>query len=321
MVTHTCEVLSVSGRLFIATGTAGQVMEAFRSIQIRAVEISSNGDSEHLLQISDILSFCATVEQIESTTEDCPIIAYLQRYSSYCLAQTIILVGAYLIHRKGFSSEQAINAFQELFQVDPSLHTFEDYLKHGLKAIGCAKAMHWLDRSDDPCNFDIEMSLHYSLPAHGNILALVPSKLLLFPTPAALPPDQSFADIHAPGQQPIRVFSAAYLASVLSDLGVGAVVCLGRTAPGDRDALLAAGIDVHDLDGDGAAMVARTLSVARGAGGSAVAVCSGGRSLPAQALDLGRACLVAEVGFDEGAAAAWVRMACGAAVPGREGGP
>jgi hypothetical protein len=218
-----------------------------------------------------------------------------------------------LIHRKGFDHDQAMNIIKDLIQLEPILQIYETGLTDALKAISRAKSMHWLDQFDDLLDFDFGMSRHYADPAHGNIQTIFPGQLLLFPTPAALPPGESHADVAAPGRPPTRHFSPAYLADVLADMGVATAVCLGRFAAAARAALLAAGIAAHDLDGGGAAALAGALAAARGSGGGAVAVCSGGRGWPAGALGVGAGYLVERGGFEEGAAMAWVGMACGAA--------
>ena len=91
------------------------------------------------------------------------------------------------------------------------------------------------------------MASHYALACNGGVHVLVPGRLLLFPAPAALPAGEAWADASEGGRAAGRRFSAAFLAALLSDLGVSAAACLGRTGGSDAAALCAGGLDVHDL--------------------------------------------------------------------------
>ena len=162
------------------------------------------------------------------------------------------------------------------------------------------------------------MAAHYALPANGGLHIVVPDKLLLFPAPAPLPAGRSWADASTADGAPRRRFGAAFLAELLAELGVSAVVCLGQTGRRDAAAFRRCGLDVHDLGLDprrpallGA--MDRLLALARAAPG-AVAVCGWGGDYEGQERlrALGAAWLMTECGFGSGAAEAWVGMACAA---------
>ena len=124
------------------------------------------------------------------------------------------------------------------------------------------------------------MAVHYALPDTGGLHIIVPDKLLFFPAPASLPAGQAWADASSGDAGPGRQFSAGFLAELLADLDVTAVVCLGRTGSSDAAAFRRRGLDVHDLNLDrrrpgllGA--MDRLLSLSLSAPG-AVAVCGWG---------------------------------------------
>jgi hypothetical protein len=130
--------------------------------------------------------------------------------------------------------------------------------------------------------------------------------------------------VSEPGWPTVRHFSAAFLAALLSDLGVSAVACLGRTGGSDAAALRAGGLDVHDLalDARRPALLGamdRLLAVSRSAPGATALFPGhgcGGEALPECAGTLAAAWLMADFGFCGGAAAAWVGMVCPARSPG-----
>ena len=66
-----------------------------------------------------------------------------------------------------------------------------------LQALQSAKARNWLGYDDDaaPPLFDIEMASHYARAANGNIRVIIPGKLILVPTPRALPKGRFWVDV------------------------------------------------------------------------------------------------------------------------------
>ena len=141
---------------------------------------------------------------------------------------------------------------------------------------------------------------------------LIPGKLLLAPSPAALPAGETWADVSDAGRPAERRFAAGLLADVLADLGTSAAAWLGRAGEGDAAAVAARGLDVHELGLDERqpallAAMDRLLAVARAAPG-AVAVFGGGGANGAVAA-LAAAWLMT-LGFDGGAAEAWLRLVC-----------
>jgi hypothetical protein len=106
------------------------------------------------------------------------------------------------------------------------------------EAVHCAKAQGWIDFvSNDPdidrC-IDMEEYMHYDNPANGGLHVIIPSRLIAFPRPSAMPKDPETGEApqwrDAGGQ---RSFGASYFADVLGDFGVSLVVrCVGD---GDED--------------------------------------------------------------------------------------
>ena len=192
-----------------------------------------------------------------------------------------------------------------------------------LQALQSAKARNWLGYDDDaaPPLFDIEMASHYARAANGNIRVIIPGKLILVPTPRALPKGRFWVDVDEPGRPLVRHFSAVFLAELLVDHEAAAVVSLGRSGSCDDAAFLACGLDVHDLSLDTRrpallGPLDRLAAIARAAPGP-VAVYAGGDedegedgSLVACMGTLAESLLMMECGFGDAAAAAlWVRLA------------
>ena len=98
--------------------------------------------------------------------------------------------------------------------------------------------MRWLGKGVDEPILDVEMAAHYARSINGDIHVLVPGKLLLCPTPQPLSSDQAWADVSEQGRPPARLFSAAFLAELLSDLDVSAVACLGHAGAAEERLIL-----------------------------------------------------------------------------------
>ena len=279
--------------------------------------VEPSAASQGCLHISVIDAFCKTVCEALQSSPDTPIIICPQDDSESSLSNAALLYGAYKLLCKG----------ELLHEVADELRLHTKRLPLGgvgvidaWSALDRARALRWLatpDCSDEPA-LDIDMAAHYAHPANGGLRVLVPDRLLSFPSPASLPAGQAWADASPGDAGPGRRFSAAFLAELLADLGVTAVVCLGRTGRRDAAAFQRCGLDVHDLGLDprrpallGA--MDRLLALARAAPGG-VAVCGwrgdgsgvGGASVRA----LGAAWLMAEGGFGSGAAEAWLGMVC-----------
>ena len=162
-------------------------------------------------------------------------------------------------------------------------------------------------------SLDVATASHYALPANGNVHVLLPGRLLLTPPPAQLPPGREWADVCEDGRPATRRFGAGFLADLLVDHDVSAVLCLGRIGGSDAAVLGARGLDVHDLalDPQRPALLPaldRLLTVSRAAPGC-VAVFGYGDS-DAAVGTLAKAWLMTGFGFDGGAAAAWVQLMC-----------
>ena len=193
-------VVPITRNLCLMSGTATQARRSdfCKSNRVQFIEIigSSENVYDEPLNISTIMSFSETAfkatEQIDGPTVVCPGMDHPK-----VLARTCELVCAYLVLRLHFDSNRALNAVKEIIQGIPFHPSKADVLKNSLYALERANALQWLDRSPDPAratNFDLQMSNHYSDPANGSIITLVPGKLLLFPTPCALPAGQTHAD-------------------------------------------------------------------------------------------------------------------------------
>ena len=285
---------------------------------VHFIDVEPSAASQAFLHISVIDAFCRTVSDAVENKPDTRVVICPHDDSESSLRNAVLLYGAYRLLCEQEALETVVDDLRAILKCLPlGGSTVID----AWSALDRARALRWLaapDCTDGP-TMDIEMAAHYALPANGGLHVLVPDKLLLFPSPATMPVGQAWADASAGDAGAGRRFSAGFLAELLADLDVTAVVCLGRTGRSDAAAFRRCGLDVHDLNLDrrrpgllGA--MDRLLSLSRAAPGG-VAVC-GWRGDEAgvgheSVRVLGAAWLMAEGGFGSGAAEAWLRMVCG----------
>ena len=272
------------------------------------------------LQIAVIHTFCETIRNTLELHHDRSIIVCPADSSFDSLSHVCQLCGAYLLLCEGLDLDHVVKAFTNLLAGCPP--AYNTNVVNCWAALGRARDLGWLSETNEEENeavLDVEMACHYALGFNGNIHVLVPGKLLLFPTPAALLDGQSWADTSEPEQPTVRHFSAAFLATLLADLDVSSVACLDRTDENDADAFRACGLDVHDLALDPrrpALLPAmdHLLAVSRAAPGPTALFpgrgCAGGGRGAECVESLAAAWLIARYGFGGGAAAAWVRIMC-----------
>jgi hypothetical protein len=271
------------------------------------------------LHIAVIHAFCESMRATIDSRPNQPVVVCPEDHGIWAVSDACQLCGAFLLLCEDAGLDHVLSAFQD------HLPGFPASRRHVIvacwTALHRARALGWLGLADgdehEPA-LDVEMASHYALAHNGGIHVLVPGKLLLFPAPAPLPADQAWADVSEPGRPAARRFSAAFLAALLSDLGVSAAACLGRTGGSDAAALRAGGLDVHDLalDARRPALLGamdRLLAVSRAAPGATALFPGrggGGAALPESAGRLAAAWLVTDFGFGGGAAAAWIGMVC-----------
>jgi hypothetical protein len=274
---------------------------------------------------SVIHAFCESIRTRIESHPDTPIVVCPQDTNNSSMVNACVFSGAYLLLCELMEFDRVVATFKEtLDELEASLpqctpNPYPDIVDCW-KALNRAKELKWLGVSDleNDVLFDVEMAAHYAQAANGNVHVLVPDKLLLFQTPQHRLHDQAcqWVDVSQPDQPTVRFFSAAFLAELLADLDVSAVVCLGRTCDADAAAFRARGLDVHDLGINPRRpavlrVMDRLFTIARAAPG-AVAVfgggCGGGEVAPDYVWTVAASWLETDFGFDAGAAAAWVRM-------------
>ena len=271
------------------------------------------------LDIAVIHAFCETIRNTLDLHPDRSIIVCPADRGCDSLSHVCQLCGAYLILCEGLDSNRILNVLAVMLSGCPEAH--RSNVVNCWAALHRARDLGWLSETNEDESeavLDVEMASHYALGCNGNVHVLVPGKLLLFPTPAALPDGQSWADTSEPEHSTARHFSAAFLSALLSDLDVSSVACLDRTDENDAAAFRACGLDVHDLALDPrrpALLPAmdHLLAVSRAAPGP-TALCPGRECAGEKGAEcveaLASAWLMTGFGFGSGAAAAWVRMMC-----------
>ena len=287
---------------------------------------SFHGQTNRILPA--ILDFCMAFEDSRMKNEESPILLQPDSNSQEAMSSACLFLGAYLIliHRAEFDAVVALFS-QENIGVDVNILLDDEPPFRVLdcwNALSHAVRLGWIsqdadEEADDEPLADLAEMLHYARPANGDVHAVIPGQLLLFPTPddALDAAGADWADAAGPDGRAARRFSARFTAALLRDLGVSAVACLGRGSAATAAALVRHGIATADLGlaADGSSLLRgldSLLSLARGAPG-AVAVHAGGaggREWPGYAGTLARAAVMSRAGLDGAAAGAWLRMAC-----------
>ena len=298
---------------------------------ILAIETESHFRPMAMQQID---AFCTTMSTLheDAASQNKPIVICSGSKNATAVTDACLLVGSYLILNKGMTSAEVGEAFQELsdkFIPFTAVSTTGD--QHIVTVHDCWQALDqamrlgWfvLPSSTAEPLLDVDEHAHYASAANGAVHLVIPGALIFLPTPAddLVSDGPEWADSEAADGRTARRFSPGFYASLLADLGVSAVACLGSGSPSTARALHARGIAAMDLaleaapaasGGDELAAIVvaldRLLALAAAAPG-AVAVHSGaGAEWPAAVGTLAAAFLIRRFGFAGAAAVAWLHM-------------
>jgi hypothetical protein len=331
-----CDVLRVHSNVLLSLGNQEQSREACRSWQnVRLVVPSGllpgSATRNGPMTIERIHEFCNRLGNASEIVADQDTIAVVCAGGSdvNTITDSVVLVGSFLILRRGLSVLAVVEAFQLLNQrfghhfnlspigddqLGPRVHDYWSALDRAIH-------INWLlpPSVDDEPVLDVEEFAHYACAANGDVHMVVPGKLFFFPSPDhGVPEGQDWADEMVGEAGTRRRFHPDYYAALFSDLGVTTVACLSRSPPATAAAFEASGLDVVDrllelptTGADGGAMLLaldRLLTLARAAPG-AIAVYSGaGFEWSAAVGTLVTAFLIRRFGFRAAAAIAWLRM-------------
>jgi hypothetical protein len=331
-----CDVLRVHSNVLLSLGNQEQSREACRSWQnVRLVVPSGllpgSATRNGPMTIERIHEFCNRLGNASEIVADQDTIAVVCAGGSdvNTITDSVVLVGSFLILRRGLSVLAVVEAFQLLNQrfghhfnlspigddqLGPRVHDYWSALDRAIH-------INWLlpPSVDDEPVLDVEEFAHYACAANGDVHMVVPGKLFFFPSPDhGVPEGQDWADEMVGEAGTRRRFHPDYYAALFSDLGVTTVACLSRSPPATAAAFEASGLDVVDrllelptAGADGGAMLLaldRLLTLARAAPG-AIAVYSGaGFEWSAAVGTLVTAFLIRRLGFRAAAAIAWLRM-------------
>jgi cell division cycle 14 len=152
--------------------------------------------------------------------------------------------------------------------------------------------------------FDMEAYVHYSHPLNGDLHEIVPGRLVAFKGPRDL--DGSPYEDRAGGS---RIFCPKYIASLLHDMDVPAVIRL-NAAEYDRAAFLQTGLRHHDLyyedcTAPSRELVAKFLRILDSEQGIIAIHCTSGRGRSGTLIAL---YLMLKHQFAAAQAVAWVRI-------------
>jgi hypothetical protein len=251
-----------------------------------------------------------------------------------------MLLGSFLILRRGLAVNAVVAAFHGLTdRFVPLINASPSHDEHIVTIHACwcaldhALRLGWfvLPSSEDEPVLDVGELEHYACAANGSVQMVVPGALLFFPTPSDdVCHRRGWADTVSAEGGTRRLFAPGFYASLLADLGVSAVACLGRGSAETARAFAARGVAPLDLRllapahgvGRASAAVAllpaldRLLSLARGAQGAVAVHVGSGGDWPASSLGmLAAAFLISRFGFSGGEAAAWVHMVAPTMLP------
>jgi hypothetical protein len=293
----------------------------------------------HILQLNSIQNdgadhslarFNAFATEMRSVIRRHPsktIVVCIGRNDESRLYMTAVLLGGFLILENNMDFDQVTTAFQSVdAHFDRMLAGSPKVSVHDCwRALSHARSLGWMHlfrdvemtpspasvQPDDETPVELEEMLHYASPLNGNVHAVVPGKILCFPTPATLPANHLWMDEEAAGRGLKRRFSAAFLADLLADLGVDVAVCLHASAY-DRAPFTAHNIEVEDLLADPAGphmlrAIDRFLAVAAAAPGL-IALHSGTPDDPGLLGALVLSYLTRRLRFDPDSAVAWIAM-------------
>ena len=276
------------------------------------LEIGGASENGTNLQLSVIHSFCLTVSSTIDDRPSVPIVICPECDSPSSLRCACLLCGAYMLLCDQVGLEVVISTFSDINPCGSK--AIDNTILNCWTALHHARDLHWLGVQCDGAEpaLDLELVSHYALAANGGVRVLVPGKLLLVPCPASLPVGQDWADVSEDERPAERRFSARFLADVLVDLDASVVAWLERAGEGDAEAMKARGLDVHELymDARRPALLQtmdRLLTVSRAAPGSVAVLCSCGSDATVGTM---AAAWLMTLGFDEGAAGAWLRLLC-----------
>jgi hypothetical protein len=338
--------LPLHRNLFFTTTAVRQAISD-KTHTLNAAHFIGVGGSSDSPCLSLIHSFCEHVGAFATSHPSTPVVICPQDTSGSSLRNSCVLCGAYLLLHLEVDFDAVLDMFkdelaemadnEQLSSADETSDIVDNWA-----ALHRARQLQWLgtESSDYEPLLDVEMAAHYALAANGGIDVLVPGKLLHIPSPFILPDGCDWLDEATPGRSPSRRFSAAFLADLLSELGVSAAVCLAAAPDAAAGAFRARGLDAHDLriDPRRPALLGaldRLLAISRAApgpvavfapaadggvddcGGDGDSGVGGDRTASAaeSARTLAAAWLVRDFGFAGAAAAAWVRMASPPAHP------
>jgi hypothetical protein len=291
-------------------------------------------NSGNIVELSEIHRFVTMMKGLLQQTPQKTLVVCAKPFCSHMLANTVLLLGAYMILELKMQFDEVDQAFGPVtHDLDMSSKAFNDTeitVHDCWKSLCYVRKLGWFDfggdceqdkstSGDEQCGLcDLDEYCHYADPANGGLHIIVPGRLLVIPATINLPDGQSWVDVDI-----TRHFSPSFFAELLeAEYNAAIVLRLSHdesSIENDHPAFEDRNIAVESvaLGPRGAAqhhMLAaadRLIANLRGSPGPVVVQCCSPRCADGESAGLLLATgLMRVFGFGAGEAAAWLRMAC-----------
>ena len=227
------------------------------------------------------------------------------------LTNAIFLIGSFLLMKLNFTPEEIWGKFQCL-DLQPYRAGNDHFVDSSPNLIDCWTALQhgiflkWIALPTSAGiwgSIDVDEYDHYASLYNGDLVQVIPNKLVAFPSPVDLPTGHSFRD-----NKGHRCFSPEYFAEIFSDMGVRDVIAL-QGPDYDTTAFRSAGIACHRVHVPGAlpdrAAATEFLRIVDAAPRLVAVHCDTGLGRTGA---LAALLLIRDHGFSARAAVAWLRI-------------
>ena len=279
-----------------------------------AVQSPPHCDEYGPVNLSCIVHFIKSLERELATHPDCKIVFCVEKGRKN-LTDAVFLLGAYMVLKEQMRPKEVAASFwriktEQLESFRDATHSktsFELSLLDCWYGLQMGLRQNWVRYSKSPALWgrtNIAYYRQFDGPTSGDLHLVVPGKIVAFRGPQDLG-GRGYLDTRGG----LRVFSPAFYADVLAELGVSTIIRLNEPLY-DARAFTAHGFQHHDLVFDESAcppgaVVAAFLAAVDAAPGAVAVHCSDGRGRTGTLVAL---YLMRSHGFTARAAMGWLRI-------------